>query len=256
MGTAVYHTIYGDYTVTTEFAGTKSGSYEVNASMSRDIVTADVLDYDGYGDNYALIWKKITISHSQSQLISASATPVSYFPGDSTNLTYDQNNGRFNSSSVRTVEFYLTYKVNGVKTDKLLCTCSMTSTHSLINAVSAHDQTYTGERVWGCSIQVHSDFIVYQFRKEEPNVEAEVNWGGGFGWGGGYDGNLSFESWTVDKEERELWKLKSHIVGLINIKDGVDSEVGYLKEEEYTVGEEGNSMSSIDIYSVGVVNEL
>lgn len=255
MGTDVYHTIYGDYTVTTDFSGTKSGSYEVSASMNRDITTADVLDYDGYGDNYALIWKKITVTHTQGQTISAAATPVDYFPGESTNIVYDQSNDRFNSSSTRLVEFYLTYKIKGVKVDKLLCSCSMTSTHSLINAVASHDQAYTGERVWGTSIQVFSDFIVYQFRKEIPNAAADVNWGGGFGWGGGYDGNLSFESWMVDKEERELWTLKSHIVGMINIADGVDSEVGYLKEEEYTVGEEGNPMSSIDIYSVGVVNE-
>jgi hypothetical protein len=243
------------YEETITETGTKTRSYTVNATASRNIVTADVLDYDGYNGNYALIWKKITISHSQSQIDSvASNNPdFDYCNGPwcdeawTWRLTYTDDK-KFNSTSTRKVEFYLTYKVNGTITHKLLCTCNMEAVDSLINSATSHSQTFSGERVWGCSIQVNADFIVYQFRKEVPVDGASRT------WGGGYDGNLSFEGW-IEKDDVDLWKLKSHVVGLINISDGVNSEVGYLKEEEYDVGEEGNMLSSTEIYSVGVINK-
>jgi hypothetical protein len=245
-----------DYEITITQQAVKSGSYTIEATANRNIITADVLDYDGYNGNYALIWKKITISHSQRKDTTAS--------GQETSDTYDNSvwgdldwainftvNDSFTSLSTRTVEFYLTYNIGGTKFEKLLCTCTMTSRYGTGIETS---QTFSGERVWGASIQVYTDFMVYQFRKEEPVDGLNRNWGGS--QGGSYDGNYAFEGWMVDRDETLLWKLKSHVVGLINISDGVDSEVGYLKEEEYTVGEEGNVLSSGEIYSVGVVNEL
>lgn len=244
-----------DYEITITEHSEKSGSYTVDATVNRNIVTADVLDYDGYLGNYALIWKKITVAHTQQQDITASGSETSenYEGSPFGDMDWDIQfnvNDNYTSNSTRTVEFWLTYKINGQKFDKLLCTCTMLSTASKVGAVTTGSQSFSGERVWGASIQVYSDFIVYQFRKEEPIDGLNRN------WGGGYDGNYSFENWMIDRDENSLWKLKSHIVGLINIADGVDSEVGYLKEEEYTVGEEGNVLSSGEIYSVGVVNEL
>lgn len=251
-----------EYEVTITEHSEKSGTYNVNATVNRDIITADVLDYDGYEGNYALIWKKITITHSQRQTIAATSQPwngQNYYSGTAWGdevlpLSFDKDD-RFTSRSTRTVEFWLTYKVNGQKFDKLICTCTMLSTYSKTGPLeSVTSQTFEGERVWGVSIQVHNDFIVYQFRKEVPVDGLDRNWGGSDG--GDYDGNYSFESWMIDRDEVYLWKLKSHVVGLINIADGMDSKVGYLKEEEYSVGEEGNVLSSGEIYSVGVVNEL
>jgi len=241
-----------DCSYTTVEFSEKSGSYTVDARVSRDIVTADVLDYDGYLGNYALIWKKITIKHNQSQVDTASGsmtddgyegTPY----GDMDWLIDFDVDDNFTSRSTRTVEFYLTYKVNGTKVDTLLCTCTMLSTASKRGATTTGSQTFEGERVWGCSIQVYSDFIVYQFRKEEPVDGLNRN------WSGGYDGNYSFESWMIDRDENPLWKFKKHVVGLINIADGFGSVVGYIKEKEYAVGEEGSSLSSSEVYSVGVI---
>lgn len=243
-----------DYDITITEHSEKSGSYTVEATASRNLITADVLDYDGYDGNYALIWKKVTVAHTQRQDISASGgmTSESYEGspfGDGDWLIDFNEADNFTSNSVRTVEFYLTYKVGGVKTDKLICTCTMNSIASKVGAVTTGSQTFEGERVWGCSIQVYSDFIVYQFRKEEPVDGLNRN------WSGGYDGNYAFESWMIDRDENPLWKFKKHVVGLINISDGVDSEVGYLKEEEYDVGEEGNLLTETEIYSVGVINK-
>jgi hypothetical protein len=244
-----------DYVITTTMSSTKSGTYTVTATANRNIVTADVLDYDGYMGNYALIWKKITITHSQKN--DTTATTESWggaiyvnapFGDMSSPPTYIPHE-KFDSKATRTVEFYLTYCIDGKKVDKLLCSCSMEATYvSETDVDSILHQTFTGERVWGCSIQVSAEFITYQFRKEIPASSDEIN------WGGGYDGNCTFESWMSDRDENSVWKMKSNVVGLINILDGADSEVGYLKEEEYALGAAENPLSSGHIYSVGVVN--
>ena len=247
-----------EYEVTITEHSEKSGTYNVDATVSRDIVTADVLDYDGYEGNYALIWKKIIIAHSQRQMIAATSQPwngANYYSGtpwgdEVLPLIFDKDDN-FTSRSTRTVEFWLTYKVNGQKFDKLICACTMLSTYSKVGMVSTPVQTFEGERVWGVSIQVYSDFIVYQFRKEVPVDGLDRNWGGVDG--GDYDGNYSFESWMIDRDEKLLWKFKKHVVGLINIADGFGSVVGYIKEKEYAVGEEGSSLSSSEVYSVGVI---
>lgn len=244
-----------DYEITTTESASQSGSYNIEATANRNIVTADVIDYDGLGENYAVIWKKITTTHRQSQIINATGSATGSYensPYDDLEIPYNVVDN-FTSLSNRKVEFYLTYKVGGVKTDRLLCTCEMVSQYTKEGSESTGSQTFSGERVWGASIQVNADFIVYQFRKEEPVDGLNRNWGGSEG--GSYDGNYAFESWMVDRDETLLWKFKKHVVGLINIADGVDSEVGYLKEEEYDVGEEGNLLTETEIYSVGVITK-
>lgn len=245
-----------DYTITTTEHSQRDGNYSMIANMNRNIVTADVLDYDGLNGNWALIWKKITISHTQKQTIDAQGIPDEFeayyndpYGGMSMlPITYNTTSV-FVSDATRKVEFYLTYKVDGVKFEKLICTCTMTANyrHS-VPADEAISQVFQGERVWGVSIQVNSEFIVYQFMKEEPIDGANR------AWGGQYDANYAFENWMVDRDEKMLWKLKSHVVGLININDGVNSNAGYCKEEEYTVGEEGNYLSG-EIYSVGTIRK-
>lgn len=260
MGIQIIHKTEGDYTVTTNFSGLKTGTYNVDATANRNIVTADVLDYDGNLGNYALIWKKITIAHTQNHDIDATGSKQCE---ESTNpmgcsadpLTYSVNS-IFRSTCTRTVEFYLTYKINGQKFEKLLCTCTeqYVGVNSSIGGVTSASalHSYDGTRVWGVSIQVSEEFIVYQFRKEIPSDKYREEPLPDFG--DHYDSCYGLESWNTDKDEHSLWKLQSFVVGLINIKDGVGSEVGYLKEEEYTLGEEGSMLSRDDIYSVGVVN--
>lgn len=248
MGTEIVHTANGDYTVTTTYNGLMQGVYNVSATASRSIVTADVLDYDGYMGNYALIWKKVTISHNQTQTGSGTAQTVCSYhetplPVDNV-LVYDDTSA-FTTSCTRTVDFYLTYNIAGKKFEKLLCSCSEQGSDT--------SHSYSGTRVWGASIQVKDDFIVYQFRKEVPSDRYKSASLPNFL--DGYDSCYGFESWTTDRDEHDLWKLESFIVGLINIKDGVGSKVGYLKEEEYTLGEEGSMLSRDEVYSVGVVNE-
>jgi hypothetical protein len=254
MPTEIITTPNGDYTVTTNSSGSKQGSYSVGATVTRSIVTADVLDYDGYKGNYALIWKKITISHSQEQVTTASGSRSADYTnqawGDGPQpITYGVTSN-FTSVCTRQVDFYLTYKVNGQKVDKLICSCTIRSAHTNDDTES---HSYEGTRVWGVSIQVKDDFIVYQFRKEVPAEKYKTSPVPPFG--NGYDGCYGFESWMTDRDENDLWKLQSNVVGLINIADGVGSEVGYLKEEEYNVGEEGNSLSIGEVYSTGVVNK-
>lgn len=231
----------GDYVVTTAAGGTKTGAYLIMATASRNILTADVLDYDGLKGNYALIWKKITITHDQSTNISASGTltcaprahpmgcadqPVPYVPVSET-IT----------SCSRVVDFYLTYSVNGDRFDKLICTATENRNYGI--------HSYGGERVWGVSIQAADNFIAYHFAKEVPSGVELV------GFGDGYDSCYGLESWTVDRDERDLWKLKSNIVGIINVNDGLKSADGYLYEKEYLAGD---GFSSGDVYSIGIAN--
>ncbi len=233
------------YDIVTTSGGTRSGSYTINAVASRNIVTADVLDYDGYKGNYALIWKKITIAQTQSYNITGVGAGTAGYNNSwlGTGTINWAGSTVWATNATRKVEFYLTYKINGVKTDKLLCTCEMVS-----SGPTPYAQSFSGERVWGVSIQVGEKFITYQFRKEEPVDGATRNWGGSVT----YDGHYAFESWLTDDDEVELWKFKSHVVGLVNINDGSDSEVGYLKEQEYNAGAEGSVMAGSEVYSVGV----
>lgn len=243
-----------EYTIVTTERSQRDGNYVVNANTSRAIVTADVLDYDGMEENYALIWKKITISHTQSQTVDAVGIPETFETyyndtgagGAMVPIEYNKTS-MFTSDATRKVDFYLTYKVGGTKFEKLICSCSMNAAYTHTEEANSVLQTFSGERVWGVSIQVDKDYIVYHFIKEVP-VDGENR-----AWGGQYDANYGFESWMVDRDEKLLWKLKSHVVGLININDG--STVGYCKEEEYTVGEEGNALSSGEIYSVGTIKK-
>ena len=114
-------------------------------------------------------------------------------------------------------------------------------------------RTYNGTRVWGVSIQANEDFIVYQFKKEVPSDRYRETPLPNFG--DNYDSCYGLESWTTDRDEHDLWKHQGYVVGLINVADGVDSEVGYLKEEEYSVGEEGNLLSQNEVYSTGIVKK-
>jgi hypothetical protein len=257
----IYPTPKGDYTVTTTFNGYLNGVYSVNSTADRNIITADVLDYDGNLGNYALIWKKVTITHKQIQSINAAGLKVcdtfTMNPwGCSGNAINYTTTDVFTATSSRLVEFYLTYKVKGEKFDKLLCSCTenYSGTLRVEGGVVTKNvvRTYDGTRVWGVSIQVSGNFIVYQFRKEIPSDKYRNESLPEFG--DNYDSCYGLESWMTDKNEHYLWKLYSNVVGLINIADGVDSEVGYLKEEEYTVGEEGNSLSIGEVYSTGIVN--
>jgi hypothetical protein len=225
----------------------------MGATVNRSIITADVLDYDGYQGNYALIWKKITIGHKQGwdwETTSQYESDANYCNGP-TDMALDHlmeivgTSDVFTSLSERLVEFYLTYKIGETKTDKLLCSCNMVSNYKSTGSVVTESHVLTGERVFGASIQVSNDLIAYTFKKETPT--------GKLNYKQAYDGSYSFENWNADYDENAVWGSAKHIVGLININDGMGSAPGYLKEVEYQQEEEGNLLSSAEIYSVGVV---
>jgi hypothetical protein len=248
------------------------GGYDIVAKMTRRIVTAEVLDYDGMNGNYALIWKKITCEQSQ---VYKEEINFEHYQSDEPNCFYRYIGPSVGllekdmipegvisdkSESIREVEFYLTYKVTGedengisviVKKDILLATCNMTTdyyTGTNLSGISesqptSKNHTLEGERVYVPSIQVSDNFIVYYYQLEIPTGFLNSHQG--------YDGNYAFESWTSDHDENLVWAFSKHIVGLININDGMGSTVGYRKEEQYETGNEDCLLSVRDVYAVG-----
>jgi hypothetical protein len=232
----------------------RTGSTQLAASTSRDINTFEVIDYDAFDDNYAVIYKKVHIVHTQVLTGTSTAIPytghVTYGqPGAGNSdemacpLTYEGTD-ILNSDAIRTVLYKLWYKIKDYTKEQLtykrgsinLATCTITANNA--------NQSVEGQRIYGTSIQVTDQFICYSYELNSvaisgildlPNREM-------------YDGPLSLEDWNYDTLKNSIWQRDKQIVGLININDGVGSVVGYNYSKEYDILDKQQ-------YSVGVVEE-
>jgi len=236
----------------------KTGHYEMNASADRSIQTAEVLDYDGLNGNYALFWKKIAISFHQGWSINKTASLHKdgiYYNTPWGDVVWNNQmvyTGKdiIKTTSARTVQFYLTYKVAGKKIDKLICACSMEMDSQEDNVsleLKYKVSSLSGRRVYGTSVQVDDKFIVYTY--DLGSLIENFNFDGVKG----YDGSYSFENWNEDGAGSPLWTFDKRIVGIINIADP-SSDIGYLFEEEYSVMVTKNKLSPT-VYSIGTVDK-
>jgi hypothetical protein len=232
-----------------ETLGTFVQEETVAATAARTVKTFEVLDYDSLGANYAIIYKSIEIQHNQSQDYSRANEPFDgnvyiqylYSNGNlpASALVLHNETDEFSSTGTRKVT-YMLHSSTGIILDGVnlgsklpLATCNISNNLS--------EYTMTGERIYGVSIQISDRFIVYSFEKHTAAF-------GGLGSGAGYpyDSPRNLEDWNVNQLGEPIWTRNKQVVGLINIADGVGSEIGYLKQEEYDI-------LSPNQYGVGII---
>jgi hypothetical protein len=226
--------------------GNFTQSEEISATAQRSLHTFEVLDYDVFNGNYALIYKDIQISHSQSLAIKRECVP---YEGD-IYVQFEYSNGVLPASATelhneseetvsrgtRTVTWKLHYKINGniFSVDLATFNCSNDGV----------DLTASGQRIYGISMQATEEFIVYSYELQNCIFAPPL----GVGTGYIYDSPFNLEDWNTNQLGDTLWERSKQVVGLINIKDGVASDEGYRKHQEYDI-------LSPQQYAVGVVYE-
>jgi hypothetical protein len=239
--------------ITNEETGTRKLEQNIAANTERNQKTFEVLDYDSFGNNYALIYKSVEIVHLQTfkQKIIGSGNGGYHQPGWGTldmvcPLTLTATSEETSAAS-RIVTYKLHCKIVSIVDGKEvitlvkkdLTTCSIVANDSI--------QTLSGDRIYAPSIQVTDKFITYSYeydimQSRQPNVNAAR-----------YDGAINLEDWNYDVLNQLIWQRTKHIVGLININDGSGSDVGHDGTREYaTTGEAINQVPfPSQQYSVG-----
>jgi hypothetical protein len=220
------------------------------ATATRDINTFEVLDYDSYGENYAVIYKKIHIVHQQQYNYSDICNPFSsdsiycqpdYTSQYSINMVHNIVSS-FSSIASREVTYKLAYKIKNsvigtfVTGSIDLATCNITASGII--------QTASGQRIYGVSVQITDEFICYAYEIDTIDVPKTIN----VNPFDQYDSAVSIEDLNFDADNLEIWTRRGHVVGLININDGAGSTVGYNYSKEYGILDKQQ-------YSVGVVKE-
>lgn len=235
---------------------TKAYEQHIDATVARNILTAEVLDYDGYESNYAIIYKEIQIdsaqTHTEDKTASYSTDDAYFNTGGDGVLDYLMpyvTTTIFESSTTRTVNFYLAYNAGGGLTKNLIATCTITSLYNKNGTSLVESHVVTGERVCATSIQVDGKTITYTYEVagRDPALPT-IN------YGREYDGAYAFENWDTDIDENMIWKADRRVVGIIAIDDP-PLEPGTLHEASYAIGAEDVLLSDGEVYSVGTYME-
>ena len=208
---------------------------------NRNITSFAVLDYDSLtgvkiGDEFlkvcAVLYKKITIVHNQQKIFTATTVDtnpnnaIHYFTMLST-LTYKPDSAasdNFTFSGARIIEWKFalvignqkyeislgmddlifslsgTYDVAGVYSD-------LTNDLGTVTTVGPTHTHVSGKRIFGASVYVGNDYIVFSF-DEEDFVATQ-------GIGSDYDSPMNFEDWTQNNSGTRLWEKSARIVGVI-----------------------------------------
>lgn len=213
------------------------------ATVSRDIVCFEVLAFDSMQntkteDLFIVIYKKITISHSQSNALSHSVSSAPEGPLRSLTVFpwpvgWGPDTETFSVSGTRKVEYWLAYKIG----DGALTKVKLTEFNSALNQVSGNlVHTGSGSRLWGVSCQLNKDVIVYHYQKDTYLNN---------GTSPAYDSPMNFEDINYQGVTK-LWQPSKIVVGCIAVNDGMGNAPGYRKEFEYDPG-----ITEL-IYSVGL----
>lgn len=230
--------------------GSYTQSETVTAKTARSVNTFEVLDYDSHGD-YALIFKSICIKHSQTQICARANTPYTgpvyiqylYSNGSlpASALVLANTHDDFMSQGERTVTYKLHYKIGDKPFTVDLATCTIAS--------DMNTYTVVGQRIYGVSIQViPGKFISYSYELHDACYATPRA-----GLGDAYDSPRNIEDWNVNQLNEAMWTRSKQVVGLININDGLGSEVGYRKHEEYDILTVVPSVIPPNQYGVGVI---
>jgi len=236
--------IWNSYFVTPP--GSESGLLRVSATSTRDIQCVEVLDFDSRsdqdtGDIFIVFYKKIIISHSQTNISDKSFSGPIAGPSRETRLfpwySYDNEIETFTVSGTRKVEYWLAYKIGNKALTKVKLTefvSSVYKTKPLPSGILVHSGS--GERLWGVSCQLNKDVIVYHYQKDTYENTGSAS---------AYDSPMNWEDISY-QENKKLWMPSKIVVGCIAVKDTMESTPGYRKEFEF------DPASTELIYSVGL----
>jgi len=244
-------------TLSNTFYSHRTGSKTGTATTSRVSTTFEVIDYDSYKDSYAVLYKSITINHTQYWQKNFVATPYESDalycqPGwNSVALCVLNYTGTDTTTSeaTRVIVYKLYYKIKDYLNTGMfvtgsidLATCTVTANESA--------QSITGQRVYGASIQISDEFICYAYELDSVLQTGTINLGNL----ALYDGPVSLENWNKDKAipAQDIWSRDSHVVGLINIKDGKNSTVGYSTSRTIPLTNELKMEFAPEQYSTGI----
>jgi hypothetical protein len=227
-----------DYT--TSGSGVRTDTTKTTATFTRDLTVFEVLDYDAESNfkyenanvrAFAVVYKKITISHSIPRDIDLSATLA--------NTGSHMWDGAFNAVAVggeetgtdicaptgtRTVEYILYVNVNGATYRKTLETFNGTMTGG------------SGYRCYGVSVKLEGKdgLALVSYDMDEfitpSNVEAL------------YDSPVNYEDWNTDDAGTPLWSTSKRVVGAVSLCDA--ENFGYdLYDEQSPIPSEVYSVS-------------
>jgi hypothetical protein len=231
-------------------SSTKTLTQTKAATATRNINTFEVLDFDSHDESYAVIYKKIHIEHTQVYNYADACDPFvsdsMYCQPDYTSqytipMVHHITSG-FTSIASRSVTYKLAYKIKNPVTGAFvtgsidLATCNVSA--------SEITQTASGQRIYGVSIQITDEFICYAFEIDTIDVAKVID----VDPADRYDGPVNVEDLNFDHANAEIWTRRGHVVGLVNINDGVGSIVGYNYSKEYDILNKQQ-------YSVGVVKK-
>jgi hypothetical protein len=243
------------------FYSHRIGSKTGTATTSRVSTTFEVIDYDSYKDSYAVLYKSIAINHTQSWQKSFNATPyesdalycqpgwnlvtlcgLNYIGTDITT-----------SEATRVIVYKLYYKIKDYLNTGMFVTGSIDLATCIITA-NESAQSVTGQRVYGASIQISDEFVCYTYELDSVLQTGTINLGNL----ALYDGPVSLENWNKDKAipAQDIWSRDSHVVGLINIKDGKNSTVGYHTNVTVALTDEIKEKFTPEQYATGVRIDL
>jgi hypothetical protein len=243
------------------FYSHRTGSKAGNATTARVSKTFEVIDYDSLEGCYAVAYKSIAISHTQTwqrtEIAPAFTSSALYCqPGwnliSLCPLTYTVTDVQTSIAS-RIITYKLYYKIKNYKVPGTFITNSIDLAICTINAVDGV-QTVSGQRVYGMSIQISEEFICYSYELGDVAITTPINLGNTMI----YDGPVKLEDWNYDKSipAQPIWLRNKHVVGLINIKDGKNSTVGYTASKTINLTEELKETFTPEQYATGVRIDL
>lgn len=225
-------------------AGTIKTDTSRSDKTTRTIVCFEILDYDSLtyvsvGDKHvqvvALIYKKVTISHTQDReyLINAQAsgvtnTKLSSFPLALTELDLTPATDNYDYSGTRDVEYILCVIIGEKKYTKSLGNVSISVTGNyhmsgknkeLIEEGGSTFQsstdckfTCTGERLYGVSVNCGKEMVTFSYDLEKLDTTKEL-------LGSGLDSPVNLEDYNG------YWKKYSRVVGVMNYYGIEDSKI-------------------------------
>jgi len=221
----------------------ESGSLDILATATRNINCVEILDFDSLsdqdsGDVFVVFYKKITISHSQTNTSAQLISGDIWGPSRETMLfpwyPYGDHTESFTVLGNRKVEYWLAFKIGDGTLTKVKLTEFNSSVSKTLSGPLVH--TGSGERLWGVSCQLNKDVIVYHYQKDIYKNTGTAS---------SYDSPMNFEDISY-QGNMKLWQPSKIVVGCIAVKDTMESTPGYRKEFEF------DPASTELIYSVGL----
>jgi hypothetical protein len=213
-----------------EMAGKYEQSEDASATATRNVHTFEVVDYDNYNGNYAIIYKDINITHTQVYSVSREGTPydgdvyiqLGYSNGNlpASALVMHNTSEDFVSQGTRDIDYILYYNIDGAGYSRKLASVHISSDMSVYSV--------DGERVYGVSMQMSKDYLVYSFELHDSKFSGTVGYGSGYN----YDSPRSVEDWNRTDTGEEVWRRCSQVIGLVNIASK-KSDLGYAYEQKY-----------------------